>query len=321
MTVNSTLDSRELRNALGAFATGVTVVTAMQPDGTPRGFTANSFTSVSLDPPLVLVCVAKTAGSCAIMQASDHMAINILAEDQKDVSASFASRNGTRFEGIEWWKGASGAPILPGTAAMLDCLMERHIDAGDHVILIGRVIDFAHTSIAPLGYCRGAYVSFGAERAALAAANTGHPVCYGMIVEHDDAILLREDKDGIFQLPTARRLGAPGGESGLIGDLRAKGVEVAPEFLFAVFDDPQSDCNFIYYRGTAGSVAPEAARRFVPFGDIDPATLADQPTRSMIARFISERRDNAFGVYTGSIESGRIAPLAASAVKAEGGSK
>src|SRR5690606_11932274 len=115
------LDPRELRNALGGFATGVTVVTAMQDDGTPRGFTANSFTSVSLDPPLVLVCVAKSAGSCALMEASDHMAINILAEDQRDVSRSFASHNGSRFQGVEWWTGASGAPILPGTAAMLDC--------------------------------------------------------------------------------------------------------------------------------------------------------------------------------------------------------
>jgi flavin-dependent trigonelline monooxygenase, reductase component len=310
------IHQRELRNALGAFATGVTVVTAMQEDGTPRGFTANSFTSVSLDPPLVLVCVARTAGSCAVMQTSGHMAINILAEDQRHISASFASRSGTRFDGLDWHRGASGAPILPGTAAMLDCVMERTIDAGDHVILMGRVIDFAHAPIAPLGYCRGAYVSFGAERAALAAAQGEHPVSYGMIVEHDDAILLQEAADGTLRLPAARRLGGPGQSGGLIGDLKSAGVDVAPEFIFAVFDDPDADRSFIYYRGTAGAVAPGAAAGFVRFDDIDPARLADDPTRSMIARFVAERQVNAFGVYTGSVRSGRIAPLAHA--KAEG---
>ncbi|PVA10628.1 flavin reductase [Pelagivirga sediminicola] len=312
------IDPRELRNALGAFATGVTVVTATQADGTPRGFTANSFTSVSLDPPLVLVCVAKTAGSCEVMEASDHMAINILAEDQRDVSGSFASRNGTRFEGVDWWTGASGAPILPGTAAMLDCTMERTIEAGDHVILMGRVIDFAHTSVAPLGYCRGAYVSFGAERAALEAASSDHPVRYGMIVEHDDALLLDEAQDGSLCLPTARRLGGPEQMDGLIEDLQRRGIDVAPEFIFAVFDDPEADRSFIYYRGTANAVAPDAASRFVRFDDLALSRLADAPTRSMVARFISERRDNAFGVYTGSAQAGRISPLAKAAAKSEG---
>lgn len=311
-------NTRELRNALGAFATGVTVVTAAQADGTPRGFTANSFTSVSLDPPLVLVCVAKTASSCALMEASDHMAINILAEDQKHVSGSFASRTGSRFEGIDWWTGTSGAPILPGTAAMLDCTMERTIDAGDHVILMGRVVDFAHTSIAPLGYCRGAYVSFGAERAALEAASGEHPIRYGMIVEHDDMLLLDEKQDGTLCLPTARRLGGPEQMDGLIEDLQKRGVDVAPEFIFAVFDDPVSERSFIYYRGTADAVAPDAAPRFVRFEDLDLTRLADEPTQSMVARFIAERRGNAFGVYTGSINAGRISPLTAPHAKSEG---
>lgn len=309
------IDPRELRNALGAFATGVTVVTATQGDGTPRGFTANSFTSVSLDPPLVLVCVAKTASSCAVMEASDHMAINILAEDQRDVSGSFASRTGTRFEGIDWWTGATGAPILPGTAAMLDCTMERTIDAGDHVILMGRVVDFAHTSTAPLGYCRGAYVSFGAERAALEAASSDHPVRYGMIVEHNDTLLVDADAGGTLRLPTARRLGGPTQIDGLIEDLQRRGVTVAPEFIFAVFDDPEADRSYIYYRGTADTVAPDAARHFVRFEDLDADRLADAPTRSMIARFIAERRCNAFGVYTGSAQAGRISPLTAAAAK------
>lgn len=313
------IDPRELRNALGAFATGVTVVTATEKDGTPRGFTANSFTSVSLDPPLVLVCVAKTAASCAVMQASTHMAINILAEDQRDISSSFASRNGTRFQGINWWTGTSGAPILPETAAMLDCMMERTIDAGDHVILMGRVIDFDHTSVAPLGYCRGAYVSFGAERAALEAASSDHPVRYGMIVEHDDALLLDPAQDGTLCLPTARRLGGPEQQmEGLIERLQERGIHVAPEFIFAVFDDPKADRSFIYYRGTADAVTPDAATRFVRFDDLDFERLADAPTRSMVARFIAERRDNAFGVYTGTSKTGRVSPLTKAAVKFEG---
>jgi flavin reductase (DIM6/NTAB) family NADH-FMN oxidoreductase RutF len=154
------IDVNELRRALGCFVTGVTVVTTIDTEGEPRGFTANSFTSVSLDPPLVLACVAKRARSCDIFRNTRAFAINILQEDQKDVSATFASSRADKFDGLPWTAANTGSPVLQNCAAWLDCDMHDQVEAGDHVILIGRVVEFAHSPRTPLGYYSGSYVGF-----------------------------------------------------------------------------------------------------------------------------------------------------------------
>lgn len=135
------IDIAEFRRALGAFVTGVTVVTTIQPDGSPRGFTANSFTSVSLDPPLILVCIAKTASSYAVFSQTKHFAISVLAEDQKAVSGVFASKAADKFSQVAWHRRVTGAPVMEGAAASFDCATHEVIDAGDHIILIGRVLE------------------------------------------------------------------------------------------------------------------------------------------------------------------------------------
>src|SRR5687768_18021864 len=109
-------DPRTLRDALGCFATGVTVVTCLDPEGRPVGFTANSFTSVSLDPPLLLVCVAKTARDYSTMTAAEHFAINILSEAQKDVSIKFARPLEDRFAAVDWARAPNGCPIFAQVA-------------------------------------------------------------------------------------------------------------------------------------------------------------------------------------------------------------
>ncbi len=146
------IDPRELRNALGAFMTGVTVVTTLDGDGNPRGLTANSFTSVSLDPPLVLFCIAKNAFSCPLFAGAARFAINILTEEQRDVSSTFASKIEDRFATVDWRPGQTGSPVLTGAAAWLDCRMHDQVDAGDHLILIGRVVAFDYSSANPLGF-------------------------------------------------------------------------------------------------------------------------------------------------------------------------
>ena len=130
-------DIDPLRQAL-SLATGVTIVPPL-PRTAPRGFTANSFTSVSLDPPLVLVCIAKTASGYPIFSASPHFSISVLAEGQKDVSSLFASKAPDKFERARWSKGPAGSPVIEEAAAWFDCQRHDVIDAGDHVILIGRV--------------------------------------------------------------------------------------------------------------------------------------------------------------------------------------
>ena len=130
---------KELRQAFGAFATGVTVVTTLTPDGEPIGFTANSFTSVSLDPPLLLVCIAKSSTNLQSFSHCEHFAINVLSETQKDVSARFASRVEDRFADTLWQRGSAGTPLIDGAVAWFECSTDNLVDAGDHLILIGRV--------------------------------------------------------------------------------------------------------------------------------------------------------------------------------------
>lgn len=129
----------DFRAALGMFATGVTVVTARSADGGLVGLTANSFNSVSLDPPLVLWSLARKAATLTAFQQGSHYAINILAADQHALAERFASRAADRFAGIAWREGAGGAPLLDGTAAVFECFNRSRYEEGDHVIFVGEV--------------------------------------------------------------------------------------------------------------------------------------------------------------------------------------
>lgn len=156
-------DSRALRDAFGRFATGVTVITTREADGTPRGLTANSFSSVSLEPPLVLVCISHHVHSYAAFCAAPHFAVNILGSDQRALSDLFASRAADKFERAEWHEGSEGVPLLPGSLGTLICARRNLVDAGDHVILIGEVLECAAREGAGLGYFQSRYVSIGAD--------------------------------------------------------------------------------------------------------------------------------------------------------------
>jgi len=163
------IDSKDLRRAFGAFMTGVTVVTTKDDEGLLRGFTANSFSSVSLDPPLLLVCLSKASASCAAFSQGRGFAVNILSEAQKDVSGVFASRRPDKFAHVDHRPSASGNPVIAGSVAWFDCTRQESIDAGDHVILIGRVQSYSHGAGAPLGYARGGYFNLALEQTALSA--------------------------------------------------------------------------------------------------------------------------------------------------------
>lgn len=150
-------DPKEFRRCLGNFATGVTVITAKSPDGTQVGVTANSFNSVSLDPPLVLWSIVKTSSSYAVFENSDHFAVNILAADQIDLSNNFAKPSDDKFANIETLSGAGDAPLLTNTAANFQCEKYQVVDGGDHWIMIGKVVAFENFGRAPLLYVQGSY--------------------------------------------------------------------------------------------------------------------------------------------------------------------
>ncbi len=151
-------DSRTLRDALGCFATGVTVVTCLGPDGTPAGLTVNSFTSVSLDPPLLLVCIAKQAASSAALTSASHFAVNVLQTGQQPASIRFSTRDEDRFGTTPWSCGEAGAPILAESVGVFECERYAVHDGGDHHILIGRVVKASFdASLDPLLYFPGRY--------------------------------------------------------------------------------------------------------------------------------------------------------------------
>lgn len=152
------LDPHALRRALGNFATGITIVTAQSPDGDRIGLTVNSFNSVSLEPPLVLWSLDKrSVDSLDVIHRANHFAINILAADQIDLSNHFARPQADKFAGISYREGPGRAPLLEGCAARFHCTLHETVDAGDHWILIGRVVDFDDIGRAPLLYHQGAY--------------------------------------------------------------------------------------------------------------------------------------------------------------------
>lgn len=151
-------DARTFRDALGCFATGVTVITAMDAQGEPVGLTANSFTSVSLDPPLLLVCVARNSKSMAVLETANRFAVNVLQIGQQPTSNRFAGKGEDRFAVTPWSVGEFGTPVLTGSLSSFEC--ERHAlhDGGDHVILVGRVLKaMFEPRRDPLLYFRGKY--------------------------------------------------------------------------------------------------------------------------------------------------------------------
>ena len=154
-----TVPPRELRDAMGRFATGVTVVTGIGADGGPVGVTVNSFNSVSLEPPLVLFSLDRAANSMAPFSDCRHFAVNVLGEHQAELSEAFAARDGAdKWTGVSWRPGRNACPLLADALAIFECTTETTHDGGDHVIFVGRVDHVAmRPSGRPLLYFRGDY--------------------------------------------------------------------------------------------------------------------------------------------------------------------
>ena len=305
------IDVNELRRALGCFVTGVTVITTIAADGEPRGFTANSFTSVSLDPPLVLACIAKRAGSFDVFRNAGAFAINILQEDQRDLSATFASSRPDKFARLQWMTSKAGSPLLPACSAWLDCEMYQQIEAGDHVILIGRVVDFAHSPRIPLGYYSGSYVGFGMERRAVEGLTVDRQVVVGGIFEKDGNVLLLS-RDGELHLPESHRLGSEDDRSsGLFAELTKIGVRADLNFVYAVFQDQGSGLLHVFYRGEIiGGPAPGSAAILVPLERITEQPIASLTAQHMLRRYAREQLSSGFGIYVGDSTKGIVQTLA-----------
>lgn len=303
-------DSRDLRRAFGHFATGVTIVTTLDRDGRPCGFTANSFSSVSIEPPLLLVSIARSAYGCEIFTRSAGFAVNILAQNQRDLSNRFARAGADKFFDQRWQSAATGAPILEDVVAWFDCSHFEQVDAGDHVILIGQVRQYSYNTRAPLGFCRGAYVSFGLTPPMLQMVSSPGRLRVGAIIESDGKILLeRNPESGQLLPPISDRVGEPCDRESLLGKLAGAGIEVDLPFIYAAYH--QHSDRFVYYLGELLSNLDAIETRQLHFYEFDHITweeIGDTATIAMLERFIREKHLGNYNVYIGDRDSGEIHP-------------
>jgi flavin reductase (DIM6/NTAB) family NADH-FMN oxidoreductase RutF len=296
------IDPRALRNAFGTFMTGVTVVTAHTENDEPLGFTANSFTSVSLDPPMVLVCVANTSRNLETLVNAPGFAINILAEDQIDLSNTFAGPVEDRFATVGWRTGPNGAPILEGVTAWFDCSMHKTVDAGDHTILIGQVEDFNATATPGLGYARGAYVT---PSTAVHALEPNANLVVSALIERNGEVLLLDDGKGGLELPE-QQVTSKGVSTALDQLIASTGLKAEPGFIYSVFEDGKHQHISFMCQSAEGAPSKGA---FVPMTVAGFAGISDPAILSMLERFAIESPLGNFGMYYGNQHSGEVRPV------------
>ena len=228
--------TRNLRQALGSFPTGVTVVSCLDKNKNPLGFTANSFTSVSLDPQLISICIDKESFNIDSFSITKHFAVSVLSEDQQSISTTFATPNEDRFQNVEWRTEDTGSPIIENAVAWFDCNTRQVIDAGDHLILIGEIIAFDSSPKTPLMYLRGNYVNLGLEqKMLLAMENENTKIVVGAIIEwHKKVFLLKDKTNNSLYFPSASRLGHIDDNDSLLGILKNLKISINEHYLLSL---------------------------------------------------------------------------------------
>jgi flavin reductase (DIM6/NTAB) family NADH-FMN oxidoreductase RutF len=237
MTEAADFDPRALRRAFGAFATGVTIAATLDDRGAPVGLTANSFTSVSLDPPLVLVCVGHGAAALGAFRSAGRFAVSVLSAAQRDAAMVFATRGADKFAAVAWAPRVTGAPVIEGCAAWFDCETEIVTTLGDHDAVVGRVRAFGRDDARPLGYHAGRFVEIGA------------PVRLTAVVTQGGRALVREDADQGFFLPSASAYGPATDRASLLGQIAAQGPLLRPLQPAGAHDD--GPVHVVVYRAEA----------------------------------------------------------------------
>ncbi|MEM7472728.1 MAG: flavin reductase [Pseudomonadota bacterium] len=295
----SQIDPRAFRDALGSFMTGVTVVTTHDADGAPLGFTANSFTSVSLDPPLVSVCLAKTSQNYSAVTCAPGFAVNILSEAQVEISNRFARPVADRFAATAYVKGPAGAPILEDVTAWFDCATHKLVEAGDHVILIGEVKAFDSSARPGLGYARGAYFMPDATAEAL---SKGTELIVSAVIERGGQVLLRDDGNGGLALPEIS-VTETGVHAALTTLIQNSGLTATPGFVYSIFEDTHRRRQHIAFLCDARAGTPTHGS-FVPLSAEALDDVSDPAILTMLERRATERRDGTFGIYVGTQSSG-----------------
>lgn len=314
LSAPSVVDPNMFRRVLGTFLSGVTVVTAFDAAGRPRGLTANSFSSVSLDPPLILVCIARASSCFDVLQTAPRFGVNILGDWQKDISASFATSSPTKFESVEYDSTQDGPPLIRNCLSGLDCARHDIFDAGDHAIVVGRVIGFAVNSGGPLGFYRGQYLTLGEGVQAL-EQHRGDAIVVAAIIDDGGQVLL-------WQPPGAARWSVPSvplragqyHRQVLPSLLKRIGVQGDISLLFSVFQDRDDPHTTMVFRGEANGTAAESmlpdGTRLRLFSEAERPweMMAGTSQPDVVRRYFRERMAARFGIYWDTADhSGRVA--------------
>lgn len=294
------IDPKSLRKAFGSFLTGVTVVTTVDNDGNRYGFTANSFTSVSIDPPLLLVCPGKFLSSYSAFSTCKHFAVNILAEGQEDVANVFAGFKGDRFAQVEWHADATGNPVIEGAVASFSCDTHQILPAGDHVILIGEVTGFTNNEERGLGYSSGRFFSLAMEREAAAAHSEGSHIA-GAIIEWDGKILLEHTENG-YSLPHVQVQNDLSARQALQKHFLQRSQDVTFGKAFSIFSDRPTNTRYTYIQATT----TDLSGTWIPIEKLNTLPMRSETQKTMLSRYALERSTGHFGLYVGDEQNGDI---------------
>lgn len=295
---------RQLRDAFGAFMTGVTVVTTNDVQGQPIGFTANSFSSVSLDPALLLVSIDKRSANFDNFTQCPHFAINILAEQQKETSNIFAQKIADRFSLVKWRKGEFNTPLLDDSSAWFECAMHQVVDAGDHAILIGKVEQFDSCGTPGLGYYRGAYFTPYQNAESLIA---GPNVVVSALIESAGQALVVKKENG-YGLPSQTVNNRSVSET-LKQVFDGLNIEASPGFVYSIWEDRQKKQQHIVFlcAQPTGSTLPAVQQgEWVDVHALAQLPVPDSAWKSLVDRFIRENAVGNYGLYYGDEVEGSV---------------
>lgn len=298
-------DAKALRAAFGSFMTGVAIVTARAADGSPVGFTANSFTSVSMEPPLLLVCPGKHLSSIDAFDQCTHFAVNILREDQQEISNTFASSKVDRFSQVEWTLDGNHTPLISGALASFSCCVHERVDAGDHIVLLGRVSAFENTEGLGLGYWRGGYFSLANEREAQQMATAQRHVIVGAIVEHHDQVFITQE-NGKFVLPSCELPDETQARSGIKKYLQSLGLVAEIGRVYSVFHDQEHNKRYIYFRAKTVDQPDSKSGILIQSEEMLVGDWLHTPEEIMVKRYLIERMNQSFALYIGDSNAGEV---------------
>lgn len=298
-------DVKELRRAFGTYMTGVTVVTALNDEGVPVGFTANSFTSVSMDPPMLLICPGRNLSSFDVFSNTGRFAVSILAEGQEDVSNTFARSKGDRFNESSWTPDKHGCPLIDGAAATFSCEVNKTIEAGDHIILLGSIDAYSVTERNGLGYMNGNYFSLGLEQKADRHLEADEEALAGALVVQDDNILVVQTPDGI-KLPMVEIDQHGDMRLSIKSYLKSSGFDSELGAVYSIFEDKQSNASYTYFLAADKNSAAGQLGEFISINQLPNANFVYQTESVMLKRFAEEYKNQRYNLYVGDEARGKL---------------